>query len=337
MAVLDCFVSVVAPVHQCGGFIQEFIAEVMAVLRGHYTNYELVLVDDGSTDETPKKVSEALSQYPCIRYIRLSRHFGMETAIASGLDTVIGDFAVVMLPECDPPGLIPEMVQQARSGAAVVFGVRKDRAGEPFWMRAGAGLFYWATKRVFHGALLPNSTQFRVLSRQAVNAVTRIKEKYRYLRLLSFHVGYANQSFLYTPVWRDGKRRGRGFWDSVGLAINMVVSYTTHPLRWVGWLGLLASGLNLLYMGYVITMFLLLKDRIAEGWTTLSLQASGMFFLLFLCLSVLAEYVGRILEESRDRPLYHVLEERNSNVLLADKERTNIVKESAPLREAAHG
>ena len=115
----------------------------------------------------------------------------------------------------------------------------------------------------------------------------------------------------------------------------MVISYSTQPLRWVSWLGLLASGLNLLYMVYVLATYLL-RSRVAEGWTTLSLQASGMFFLLFLCLSVLSEYVGRILEESRDRPLYHVLEERNSNVLLANRDRTNIVKESAPSREAAH-
>jgi glycosyltransferase involved in cell wall biosynthesis len=329
MAVSDCFVSVVAPVHDCGGFIQAFIAEVMAVLQGNYTNYELVLVDDGSTDETPKRVAEVLSQYACIRYIRLSRHFGRETAIASGLDTVIGDFTVVMLPECDPPGLIPRMVEQARGGAGVVFGVREGRGTEPLWMRLGAALFYWSTRRLFHGVLQPNSTQFRVLSRQAVNAITRVKEKYRYLRLISFHVGYANQSFLYTPSWREGARRGRGFWDSVSLAIGMVISYSTQPLRWVSWLGLLASGLNLLYMGYVIATYLL-RSRVAEGWTTLSLQVSGMFFLLFVCLSVLSEYVGRILEESRDRPLYHVLEERNSNVLVANRDRTNIVKESAP-------
>lgn len=336
MAVTDCFVSVVAPVHDCGDFIQAFIAEVMAVLREHYTNYELVLVDDGSTDDTPQRVAEELSRHACIRYIRLSRHFGMEAAIGSGLDTVIGDFTVVMLPECDPPRLIPRIVEQARGGADVVFGVREDRGGEPLWMRLGAAFFYWSTRRIFHGVLHPNSTQFRVLSRKAVNAITRIKEKYRYLRLLSFHVGYANQSFLYAPCWREGRWRGRGFWESVSLAVGMIISFSTHPLRWVSWLGLLASGVNVLYMGYVIITYLT-RSRVAEGWTTLSLQASGMFFLLFLFLSVLSEYVGRILEESRDRPLYHVLEERNSNVLLADEERTNVVNESAPPREATHG
>jgi polyisoprenyl-phosphate glycosyltransferase len=336
MAVTDCFVSVVAPLENSGAILTGFVDEVMEVLRTHFTNYELILVDDGSQDDTPLRVQALLGRHACIRYIRLSRKFGAEIAIASGLDSVIGDFTVVMQPECDPPPVIPEMVAQARSGGGVVFGVRRDRREDPFWMRLGAALFYWAGATMFRWTLPRNTTQLRVLSRQALNAVSRIRDRYRYLRLLSFYVGYANQSFEYTQVWRDGKRRGRGFWESVALATGMVVSYSTHPLRWVTWLGLLASFANLLYMGYVVAIFLL-RDQVAEGWTTLSLQASGMFFLLFLILTVLAEYIGRIVEEGQDRPLYYVLEERNSNVLLADVERTNIIKDSPVTPHTSHG
>ncbi|XXF80655.1 glycosyltransferase family 2 protein [Myxococcaceae bacterium GXIMD 01537] len=335
MAAVDCFVSVVAPLSNCASFISAYIDEVMAVLQENYTNYELVLVDDGSEDETGERVKECLSRHPCIRYIRLSRHFGTEIAIASGLDSVIGDFAVVMAPECDPPKHIPEMVAQARSGAGVVFGVRHDRRGDPLWLRLGAFFFYWLGRRLFQWRMPRNSTQFRVLSRQALNAITRIKDRYRYLRLLSFHVGYANQSFAYVPQWRAGSRRRRGFWDSVGMAIGMVVAHSTHPLRWVTWMGLAASVLNLAYMGYALGIYLL-KPDVAAGWTTLSLQVSGMFFLLFLLLTVLSEYIGRLVEESADRPLYHVLEERNSNVLVADR-RMNIVNESASEPKVAHG
>lgn len=334
MAPVDCFVSVVVPLSNGGSFVTAFIDEVMAVLQVNYTNYELVLVDDGSEDDTAEQVKACLSRHPCIRYIRLSRHFGTEIAIASGLDSVIGDFVVVMQPECDPPALIPEMVAQARSGAGVVFGVRRDRRGDPLWLKLGAYFFYLLGQRLFHQRMPRNSTQFRVLSRQAVNAMTRIKDRYRYLRLLSFHVGYANQSFAYTPEWRGGTRRHRGFWESVGLAIGMVVAHSTHPLRWVTWLGVGASLLNLLYMVYAVSIFLF-KPHVAEGWTTLSLQVSGMFFLMFLILTVLSEYIGRLVEESADRPLYHVLEERNSNVLVAER-RMNIVSESAA-QKVVHG
>src|SRR5207302_1805927 len=101
-----------------------FISEVIPVLRESYTNYELVLVDDGSRDDTVARVTARLSEVECVRLIRLSRHFGQDVAISAGLDSVIGDFVVVMLPRSDPPGVMPEIVERVRRGAGIVFGVR---------------------------------------------------------------------------------------------------------------------------------------------------------------------------------------------------------------------
>jgi dolichol-phosphate mannosyltransferase len=326
-AVSDVFVSVVAPLQDDGDLVEAFVAEVTGVLEAHYTNYELVLVDDGSRDDTPARVDAILRRHKCVRYVRLSRRFGAEIAITAGLDTVIGDFTVVMLPDSDPPELIPEMVARARGARGVVFGVRSGRSGQPWWARAGARLFYGLGNRLFGLDLPPDATHFQVLSRQAVNAVTRIKEKYRSLRLLSFHVGYDNDRLAYAPRWRRGHPRVRGIAESISLAVGIVVAHSTQPLRFVSGLGLLASTLNLLYMFYVVGVYLL-KPGVEPGWTTTSLQLSSMFFLLFLIMTVLTEYVGRILDESKDRPLYHVVEERNSNVSVADAERRNVVKES---------
>ncbi|WP_224360486.1 glycosyltransferase family 2 protein [Hyalangium versicolor] len=334
MGLVDCFVSVVVPLSNCGSIINGFLDEVTGILQANYTNYELVLVDDGSSDDTAERVKEALGRHACVRYLRLSRKFGTEIAIASGLESVIGDYTVVMLPECDPPSLIPELVAQARAGQGVVFGVRRNREGDPLWLRLGAFIFYGLARFVFRWRLPRNGTEFRVLSRQVVNAISRIKDRYRYLSLLSFYVGYASQSFVYTPVSRSSRRR-RGFFDAVSLAIGMIVAYSTHPLRWVTWVGVGASLLNLLYMSYVVGIYLFMP-QVQEGWTTMSLQSSGMFFLLFTLLAVLAEYIGRLVEESSERPLYYVMEERNSNVLVAER-RTNVVPESAPLPKVSNG
>jgi hypothetical protein len=111
------------------------------------------------------------------------------------------------------------------------------------------------------------------------------------------------------------------------VAVGIVVSNSTHPLRVVTWLGLVASGLNMIYMLYVVAIYLF-KHSVAEGWATLSLQISGMFFCLFLFMSVLCEYIGRIVSEVRTRPLYHMLEERNSSVVIAHEERRNVASES---------
>jgi glycosyltransferase involved in cell wall biosynthesis len=325
MPLSDAFVSVVAPLQDDADIVEAFADDVLEVLAATYTNYELILVDDGSRDATLASVERILQKHRCVRYVRLSRRFGREIAVAAGLDTVIGDFTVVMLPASDPPALVPELVRRARS-SGVVCGVRTDHGGEPLWARLGARAFY-AIAGACRIELPKHGTLFQALSRQAVNGVTRMKDKYRSLRLLSAAVGYGNETLPYEPIARRPARRHRGFLDSLSLAVGLVVSSSTQPLRFVSGLGLAASTLNLLYILYVVAIFFL-KENVAEGWTTTSLQLSSMFFFLFLIMTVLTEYVGRILDEAKDRPLYHVIEERNSNVAVADAERRNVVKES---------
>ena len=325
----DCFVSVVAPLRDDASIVAAFVEDTVEVLRRHYTNYELVLVDDGSTDDTAQVVARLLPTVECLRFIRLSRSFGEEIAITAGLDAVIGDFVVVMLPNSDPPELIPTLVQRVRAGSGIAFGVRTERTGESALMRAGARFWYWYARRFLRLNLPKNSSQFRALSRQAVNAIVQIRDRYRYLRILSGDVGYAPAGVPYAPMVRNPSRRERSFFERVAVSADIIVANSPHPLRFVTFLGVLASLLNVLYIGYVIAIYLLRHGRVAEGWTTLSLQNAGMFFFVFLILTVMSEYVGHILVEARDRPLYHVLEERDSPVRLANTERRNVVTESA--------
>lgn len=327
MPLTDCFVSVVAPLYNDADIVEAYVEGVIAELKGGYANYELVLVDDSSSDDTVERVSALLKKHECIRLIRLSRTFGQETAISAGLDSVIGDFIVVMLPESDPPKLIPQIVEQCRKGVGVVFGIRNYRRHEPFWLRLGARLFYWYMNRVLKVDLPKNSTDFRVFSRQALNALIRIKDRFRYLRTFSAYVGYGSESFAYERIRRREKPRTKRFREAVGTAVNMIIANSTQPLRMVSLLGLILAFLCVLHMGYVF-LVRLLAENVAPGWATRSLYNSAMFLFLFLILSVLCEYVGRLLGEVKDRPLYYVLEERNSSVLIADKDRKNVVAES---------
>jgi polyisoprenyl-phosphate glycosyltransferase len=322
--VSDVFVSVVAPVRNDAGILPDFVHEVMAVLRGSYANYELVLVDDASRDDTVVVVDRLLEQYECVRLVRLSRAFGEEIAIAAGLDTVIGDFVVVMMPNQDPPAMIPEMVQRSRQGAGIVFGIRRHRIGESALERLLAHVFYAYNRRLLHLNLPENSSQFRVLSRQAVNAVVQIRDQHRYLRLLSANVGYATAGIVYEPMMRNPLRARRPLLERISVAMDMIVANSTHPLRVVTGLGMAGALLNVLYTLYILGVYMF-KDEVSEGWTTLSLQSAGMFFLVFLVLTVLSEYVGHILAEVGHRPLYYVEGEHNSPVLLADQDRRNVV------------
>jgi dolichol-phosphate mannosyltransferase len=327
MPLADCFVSVVAPLRNDEDIVEAYVEDVLGVLRREYENYELVLVDDGSSDATVEKVSELLKKNQCMRLIMLSRQFGQETALSAGLDSVIGDFIVVMLPDKDPPSLIPRIVEQCRSGVGVVFGVREVRKDDPLFRKLGSRLFYWYFNDVLKIDLPANSTDFRVFSRQALNALIRIKDQFRYLRTFSAYVGYGSGSFTYSFEHRRCPPRGKSVGETIRTAIAMIVANSTHPLRSVSLLALALSVLSVFYAGYVLLVRLLAQD-VVPGWATQSLQTSVMFFFLFLILSMLCAYVGRLLSEVRDRPLYYVVEERNSSVMVADEERKNVVTDS---------
>lgn len=327
MASSDCFVSVVAPLQNDADIVEPYIREVLGVLKAQFENYELVLVDDGSTDQTAALVSKVLEQERCIRLIRLSRRFGRDIAISAGLDSVIGDFVVVMSPETDPSAAIPEMVERCRRGCGIVYGIRTHRRDEPLHLRWGAKLFYAFFNRVLKVELPPNSTDFRVYSRQSVNAVTKIKDHLRYLRTFSGYVGYGSEPFTYEPLARRAKPRSKTFAEGMSLAINMTVANSTQPLRIVSVLGLALSLLCVLHMAYVMAVRLFVEN-VAPGWTTQQFYISLMFMFVFMILATLSEYVGRLLGEVKERPLYYVLEERNSSVLLADDQRKNVVTES---------
>ena len=324
---IDRFVSIIAPLHNDETIVASYIHDTIQMLSENYTNYELVLIDDGSEDGTIDAVTALLTEYKGIRLLPLSREFGEEIAIAAGLDSVIGDFAVVMLPHMDPPEVVPELVQRCIDGSDVVFGVRKSRKGESWLVSLSVAIFYWYCRKYLKLDLPKNSTQFRCMSRQAVNAIIQIRDSYRYLRLFSSYVGYDHQQFSYSPISRGGKTKPRKFFQSLSGAASLVMENSAHPLRIVSWLGLTAAIGNLVYVAYIFAVYFY-KDSIAAGWTTLSLQNAGQFLMIIIILTALCEYTGRMLTRLRDRPLYYLRGERNSSVLLVDNNRTNIVEDS---------
>jgi glycosyltransferase involved in cell wall biosynthesis len=333
MTLSDCFVSVVAPLSDDGDIVDSFVREVSEVLKEHYSNYELVLVDDGSRDDTVAVVRKLLTHIECVRLITFSRPFGTEVAISAGLDTAIGDYVVVALADSDPPKLIPHLVERSRKDSRTVVGVQQRRGPEPVWNRLGARLFYWYCNRHLKLNIPQNSTYFRVLSRQAVNAITQIKDRTRFLRSFSAQVGFPVELYEYEQVSRRQRPRQRRLMDAISLAVGIIVANSTHPLRMVSWLGFGLSALNLLYMGYVLLVYLF-KKEVAEGWATLSLQNAVMFFCLFLFVTVLCEYIGRIVGELRTRPHYYTLEEHNSSVVIANEDRKNVTTQATEERSS---
>jgi len=328
MSLSSYFVSVVVPLEDDGDILEGFVEELLAVLRAGWANYEVVLVDDDSRDDTRARVRGLCARHECLRYLRLSRRSGPELALLAGTDSVIGDVIVVLQAEADPPAELTRFVEAARASGGIAYGVRTTPPPSGFLYRAGRQGFARLASRVLGLDLPAEATLFLAFTRQALNAVNQIRDKARAVRVFGAVTGFPRQPLSYAQRPRRGSLRARSVRDGLRRAASLLVTNSTRPLRWMAALGLLASALCLVFMLYVFGVALF-KDRVAEGWITTSLVISGLFFFLFLILAVLCEYVGRLLEEVRDRPAYFVAEEQSSSVLVADATRRNVVHGSS--------
>ena len=312
---LDSLVSVILPVQDDAGILGAVVSETSRVLKEQFTYHEIILVVADADAETQRVMAELLTTVPHLRVMQLSRDFGREAALIAGLETSIGDYVVTLIPETDPPELIPNMVARCREGDGMVIGVdKRGMGGGPtrlFFKR----LFHGYMQRFLKAQLVPATTSFHVLSRRMVNSLTQLSEGSRQLRMLSATVGYQRVVFPYTLLARSGRGGRKSLAEEVTIGIDLLTSHSRQPLRWLSLVGWGTSLLNVLYMGYTVVVYVVKKD-VAPGWTTSSLQHGLMFFLLFSILAVLSEYVGRIFDQTRGRPLYFVGEEKNSSVLL---------------------
>ncbi len=323
----DVFVSVVAVLRSYARFLPAFVTEAYRTLDERYTNFELVLVDNGSRDDTPGVVRELLTGHKCVRYLRLSRRMKPETAVMAGLDAAIGDYVVTVHPEFDPPGEISALVDQCRNGADVVFGIAPFASPPGPLYRVLRWGFYLTARRLLGLDPVRVNSGFRCLSRAAVNALTRVRQRKRFFGLMASEIGLSTATHPYRFISRTGRSPRVNLRRSVRTAASMAVNHSVAPLRLVSLLGLTGSFLSLLYSLYVVGVYLFKQD-VMSGWTTLSLQVSGLFFLVFVMLTMIGEHLGRLLDEAVDRPLYHVREEQASAVMLSDLARRNVMDRS---------
>lgn len=309
--------------------VERDVAALWQVLHDRYENFELLCIVDGAADGVASGAQDALRpllvRLDCIRVLCLSRRFGRDAALAAGLESAIGDIVVCLDLATDPLALVPELVERCRKGGGAVVGIDPERTGQSALERLGAAWFYRLGRSLFDLESIAHATALMALSRPALGALLRIKEQSRHPQVFLPYIGFGVQTLVYKPGGRTAPERG--FVQSVGRAMELLVTGSMRPLRLVSWLSLAASALNGLYILYVVAIALFKRD-VAEGWPTLSLQQGVMFFLLFLVLAVLSEYVGRILEESRRRPQYVLRDELASSVVVEKEQRRNIVRDS---------
>ena len=276
------------------------------MLDGLSTPYELLIVDDGSTDRTADALSELRRSWPQVRVLRLRRNAGHQAAITAGLDHSLGDYVITMdIDLQDPPEVITELVSKQReTGADVVYAQRADRSSDSHFKRRTAGLYYRLMRDAAGAKVPPHVGDFRLLSREAVDTLRALPERHRVYRLLIPWMGFPSAIVQFR---RDARVAGESKYPlhkMARLAADSITSFTAKPLRIATWLGVWGSFFCLVAM--LVALFAQFSGHTIPGWASVFVAVLFLGAIQLLCLGLLGEYVGRLYAESQHRPLYYV-------------------------------
>jgi polyisoprenyl-phosphate glycosyltransferase len=300
--------SVVVPLHDEEDTVRELCRRIGSALGD--LPFELILVDDASTDSTPELLDSLADANPYLRVLHLSRNFGHQAALTAGLEHARGD-AVAMLDGDlqDPPELLPTMLAHWRSGSDVVSAVRTSRAGESRFKLTTARWFYRCFAKVSELDLTQDAGDFRLLDRRALDALLSMRERNRFLRGLSAWVGYTQTS---VPYERDARYAGETKFTlrkMLRFSLDAITSFSLRPLQLATVLGFLLSFVALLTIPLVIG--LRLAGETIPGFATVLCIVLLLGGIQLITIGIIGEYVGRIYDEVKGRPLYLVRASRN--------------------------
>ena len=298
--------NVVVPCYNEEQVLPALVARLRPVLDGLGEDYAVILVDDGSRDATPEMLDALTVSWPGVRAIRLARNVGHQMALTAGLAAADGDWVVTMDADLqDPPELIPEMLRKARAdGVDVVYAERSERRSDTAFKRFTAGIYYRIMRRSAQVEVPAHVGDFRLLSKRVVQALRGMPERHRVYRLLIPWLGFPSATVSHTREKRAAGETKYPFRKMALLAMDSLTSFSTAPLRISTMLGLVSAAVCLVLT--VLSVIAGIFGHTVPGWASIVTAMLFLGSIQLICLGVLGEYVGRIFEEVRRRPLYVV-------------------------------
>ncbi|MFM1843351.1 MAG: hypothetical protein RLZZ490_2093 [Cyanobacteriota bacterium] len=299
-------VSVVVPIFNEEDGIEYLFARLLDVFREANLPYEIICVNDGSRDRSLEQLIRFHHQEPAIKVINLSRNFGKEIALTAGIDFATGDVVIPLDADLqDPPELILEMIALWQAGFDVVYATRRSRQGESFAKQWTASAFYQTIGRMTKITIPPNTGDFRLMDRQVVEALKQLPERTRFMKGLFAWVGFRQTAIMFD---REPRRQGTSkwnYWKLWNFALDGILSFSFIPLQIWSYLGLIVSTVSLLYAFYLVVRTLILGVDV-PGYASLMVAVLFLGGVQLISLGVIGEYLARVYEETKERPLYLV-------------------------------
>lgn len=298
--------SVVVPAYNEAEGLDELHARVSQTMDALGEPWELVLVNDGSRDATLAAMERLRAADPRVAIVNLSRNFGKEIATTAGLDHARGSAVIILDADLqDPPELIPELVAGWREGYDTVYAQRRRREGETFLKRSTAKLFYRLMGRVGRVEIPPDTGDFRLISRRVVNALAELREQHRFMKGLFAWVGFPSKAVPYDRAPRFAGQTKWNYWKLWNLALEGITGFTIVPLKVATYLGLAVGLAAAVYIAEIVIRTLLFGNRV-PGYPSLLAVVLFIGGVQLVTLGIMGEYLGRIFNEVKHRPLYLV-------------------------------
>lgn len=309
---MDIICSVVVPMYNEEAVLAETYRRLTGVMENSGFTYEIVFVNDGSRDKTGSMLREICDKDSRIRLIDFSRNFGHQIAITAGMDHSSGQCVVVIDGDLqDPPELIPEMVGMWKDGYDVVYGKRISRKGESVFKKLTASLFYRFLRSMTDVNIPVDTGDFRLIDRKVCDALKHVNERNRYVRGLISWLGFKQTAIEFEREERFAGETKYPLKKMLKLALDGITTFSYKPLKLASYIGTIISITSFLYLIFVLAQRLFFPETVQPGWA--SILAVTLFFngITLLMLGIIGEYIGRIYDEAKGRPLYIIRETRN--------------------------